>query len=93
MGARDTLGAAVIVAERLPDGIGILLLQVARDAFVQGMQLAAAIAALVAIAIAILALVMLRNVPASSQSPLAGAYTARALNRQMSPAGALPGPP
>jgi DHA2 family multidrug resistance protein-like MFS transporter len=67
MGARDTLGAAVIVAEGLPDGIGMLLLQVARDAFVEGMQLTAAIAALVAIAIAILVLVMLRNVPASSE--------------------------
>jgi DHA2 family multidrug resistance protein-like MFS transporter len=67
MSASDTLGAAVNVAEGLPDGIGMLLLQVARDAFVQGMQLTAAIAALVAITIAILVLVMLRNVPASSE--------------------------
>jgi DHA2 family multidrug resistance protein-like MFS transporter len=67
MSARDTLGAAVIVAEGLPDGIGVLLLQVTRDAFVQGMQLTSAIAAVMAIAIAILALVMLRHVPASSE--------------------------
>ncbi|HZA21148.1 MAG TPA: MFS transporter, partial [Dehalococcoidia bacterium] len=66
--ARDTLGAAVIVAGQLPDGLGVMLLQVARDAFVQGMQLTSALSAVVAMAIAILAVVMLRHVPASSES-------------------------
>jgi DHA2 family multidrug resistance protein-like MFS transporter len=66
--ARDTLGAAVAVARQLPDGLGVALLEVARDAFVQGMQLTAAISAVVAIGIAILAVVMLRHVPPSSES-------------------------
>src|SRR3712207_9013824 len=42
--SRDTLGAAVGVAGQLPDGTGAALLAVARDAFVQGMQLTSAIA-------------------------------------------------
>jgi DHA2 family multidrug resistance protein-like MFS transporter len=67
--ARDTLGAAVAVARQLPDGLGAALLEVARDAFVQGMQLTSAISAVVAIGIAILAVVMLRHVPPSSESP------------------------
>ena len=67
--ARDTLGAAVAVARQLPDGLGVVLLEVARDAFVQGMQLTSAISAVVAIGIAILAVVMLRHVPPSSESP------------------------
>ena len=66
--ARDTLGAAVAVARQLPDGLGVALLEVARDAFVQGMQLTSAISAVVAIGIAILAVVMLRHVPPSSES-------------------------
>jgi DHA2 family multidrug resistance protein-like MFS transporter len=69
MSARDTLGAAVTVAQQLPDGLGVVLLQVARDAFVQGMQLTSAIAAVVAMGIAVLAVVMLRHVPPSSESP------------------------
>jgi DHA2 family multidrug resistance protein-like MFS transporter len=73
--ARDTLGAAVAVARQLPDGLGVALLEVARDAFVQGMQLTSAISAVVAIGIAILAVVMLRHVPPSSESPdQAGPY-------------------
>jgi DHA2 family multidrug resistance protein-like MFS transporter len=66
--ARDTLGAALTVARQLPDGLGVVLLEVARGAFVQGMQVTSAISAVVAIGIAILALVMLRHVPPSSQA-------------------------
>ena len=66
--ARDTLGAALTIAQQLPDGLGVALLEVARGAFVQGMQATSAISAVVAIGIAILALVMLRHVPPSSQS-------------------------
>jgi DHA2 family multidrug resistance protein-like MFS transporter len=66
--ARDTLGAALTVAGQLPDGLGVVLLKVARGAFVQGMQVTSAISAVGAIGIAILALVMLRHVPPSSQS-------------------------
>jgi DHA2 family multidrug resistance protein-like MFS transporter len=65
--AHDTLGAALNVAQQLPDGLGVVLLEVARSAFVQGMQVTSAISAVVAIGIAILALVMLRHVPPSSQ--------------------------
>jgi DHA2 family multidrug resistance protein-like MFS transporter len=66
MSARDTLGAAVTIAEQLPDGLGVMLLEVAHNTFVQGMHLTSAIAAAVAVAIAILAVVMLRHVRPSS---------------------------
>jgi DHA2 family multidrug resistance protein-like MFS transporter len=59
--ARDTLGSAVAVAQQLPDGLGTALLDTAREAFVHGMQLSSAIAAVVAVGLAILALVMLRS--------------------------------
>jgi DHA2 family multidrug resistance protein-like MFS transporter len=65
--ARDTLGGAVGVAAQLPDQIGLALLEVARSSFVQGLHLAAGISAVVAIAAAIIAVVALRQVPASSQ--------------------------
>ena len=60
--ARDTLGGAVAVAGQLPGQVGAALLEVARDAFVGGMQLAAGISAVVAVGVAILAVVLLRNV-------------------------------
>jgi MFS transporter, DHA2 family, multidrug resistance protein len=65
--ARDTLGAAAGIAQQLPSAIGAELLDVARTAFVQGMQVAAAISVLVAVAVAILALVALRNVQAGGE--------------------------
>jgi MFS transporter, DHA2 family, multidrug resistance protein len=63
--ARDTLGRAVAVAGQLPDQLGAALLAAAREAFVQGMQLSSAIAAVVSVGLAILALVMLRDRPAA----------------------------
>jgi DHA2 family multidrug resistance protein-like MFS transporter len=60
--ARDTLGGAVAVAGQLRGQLGSAVLDVARDAFVQGMQVAATISAVLAVAVAILAVVMLRNV-------------------------------
>ncbi len=60
--ARDTLGGAVAVAGQLPGQLGSTVLDVARDAFVQGMQVAATISAVLAVAVAIIAVVMLRNV-------------------------------
>jgi DHA2 family multidrug resistance protein-like MFS transporter len=60
--ARDTLGGAVAVAQELPGEVGQALIGVARDAFVQGMQVAATISAVLAVGVAILAVVMLRNV-------------------------------
>jgi DHA2 family multidrug resistance protein-like MFS transporter len=65
--ARDTLGAAVGVAEQLPAELGGALLDVARAAFVQGLHLAAAISAAVAITAAIVAVIVLRSVPAGAQ--------------------------
>jgi DHA2 family multidrug resistance protein-like MFS transporter len=65
--ARDTLGGAVAVAQQLPDAIRPALLDVARDSFVQGLHLAAAIAAVIAIAGAFAAMTLLRGVPAGSQ--------------------------
>jgi DHA2 family multidrug resistance protein-like MFS transporter len=58
--ARDTLGAAVEVAAQLPEDQRSALLGVARDAFVQGLHLAAAISAVVAFGAAVLAVTALR---------------------------------
>ncbi|HEY7524509.1 MAG TPA: MFS transporter [Candidatus Limnocylindrales bacterium] len=62
--ARDTLGAATGVAHGLPHALGATLLEAARSAFVQGMQVAAAISLVVAVGVAILALVALRDIEA-----------------------------
>ncbi len=63
--ARDTLGAAVAVAAQLPADVGAVVLALAREAFVAGMQLSALLAAVVAVALAIIALVGLRSAPAA----------------------------
>jgi DHA2 family multidrug resistance protein-like MFS transporter len=62
--ARDTLGSAVAVAAQLPNQLGSTVLEAARQAFVAGMQLSSVIAALVAIGVAALALITLRDQPA-----------------------------
>lgn len=66
--ARDTLGAAVGIAEQLPDGVGLAVLDAARGAFVQGLHLAAAVSAVVAIGAAIMVVVLLRGVPAATET-------------------------
>jgi DHA2 family multidrug resistance protein-like MFS transporter len=66
--ARDTLGGAVGVAAQLPAGVGTALLAAAREAFTLGLQLTALLSAVVAVGIAVLATVLLRAVPASSQA-------------------------
>jgi DHA2 family multidrug resistance protein-like MFS transporter len=76
--ARDTLGGAVAVASQLPDPLGAVVLQVAREAFVQGMQLSAVIAAVVAVGLAILAVVTLGGQPTASADLHAEAEVARA---------------
>ncbi len=63
--ARDTLGAAVGVADQLPDPLSRALLEIAGNAFVQGLHLAAGISAAVAIAVALAAVILLRHVRAS----------------------------
>ena len=60
--ARDTLGGAVQVAASLPDSLGMAVLDVSRGAFVQAMQVAATISAVVAVAVAVFALTALRHV-------------------------------
>ena len=66
--ARDTLGGAVGVAEQLPGQLGVTVLEVAREAFVQGMQVAAGISAVMAIAVAVVALIVLRDMTSSGES-------------------------
>jgi DHA2 family multidrug resistance protein-like MFS transporter len=56
------------VAAQLPDGMNEALVVAAREAFVQGMHLTSGIAAVVALGLSVLALVMLRDVPANDES-------------------------
>jgi DHA2 family multidrug resistance protein-like MFS transporter len=60
--ARDTLGRALAIAGELPHDVGTPLLQVARAAFSDGLQLAAIISAAVVLATAGMTVVMLRDV-------------------------------
>ena len=63
--ASETLGGAVGVAGTLPTGIADALLVAARAAFVDGMHVAAAIAAVVGLALATFAFFTLRDEPAA----------------------------
>jgi DHA2 family multidrug resistance protein-like MFS transporter len=65
--ARDTLGGALAAAGQLPDQLGGTLLGAAREAFTRGLQATAAISAVVALAIAILAAALLRDVRAGAE--------------------------
>ncbi|MDQ5825355.1 MAG: MFS transporter [Chloroflexota bacterium] len=65
--ARETLGGAVGVAQQLPDQMGVALLEVAREAFVQGLHIAAGISGVVAIVAAIIAVMVFRGVSGSAQ--------------------------
>ncbi len=65
--ARETLGGAQTVALELPDPIGAELLDAAREAFTQGLQLAAATSAAVAAGLAILVGFLLRDLRSSSE--------------------------
>src|SRR6266516_851548 len=65
--ARDTLGGAVAAAGQLPDRLGAALLDTAREAFIQGLHLTFAISDALAVGIAILVVVLLRGVGATSQ--------------------------
>jgi MFS transporter, DHA2 family, multidrug resistance protein len=59
--ARDTLGAALAAAERLPNGTE--LVAVAREAFTSGLQTAATVSAGFALVTAVLVMTLLRNIP------------------------------
>jgi len=66
--ARNTLGGAVGAAQRLPSELAQPLLQVTREAFVSGLHLAAGISAIVAVAAAVVAVAMLRRLPARPEA-------------------------
>ena len=66
--ASETLGGAVGAAGTLPAGIADALLVAARAAFVDGMHVAAAIAAVVGLALATFAFFTLRDEPAAQQT-------------------------
>lgn len=64
--SRDTLGGAVAAADQLPDRLAAELLDTAREAFTQGLQVAALTSAVIAAATAVMAAVLLRHVQAGS---------------------------
>lgn len=65
--ARDTLAGAVASAQHLSSDVAAALLVPAREGFVSGLHIVAAIAAVVMIGVALLAVRMLRHVDAYSQ--------------------------
>jgi DHA2 family multidrug resistance protein-like MFS transporter len=67
--ATDTLGGAVGVASQLPVDTAAVVLGVARDAFVTGMQITTGIAAGIAIGLSILAVVALRTATTGGDGP------------------------
>jgi DHA2 family multidrug resistance protein-like MFS transporter len=64
--ARDTLGGAVEVAGQLPRPAGASLIDAAREAFIQGLNLTAAISGVGAIALAVFIAVLLRRMRVGS---------------------------
>ncbi|MGH2373882.1 MAG: MFS transporter [bacterium] len=64
--ARDTLGAAVAMGQQLPDQLGSALVAAARGAFIQGLQLTAAISAVGGIGLAVFVAILLRHLRGSS---------------------------
>lgn len=68
--SRATLGGAVNVAQGLGGELGPRLIATARDAFAQSLELVAAISAIIVMTMAVVAMVMLRNVrPAPASEP------------------------
>jgi DHA2 family multidrug resistance protein-like MFS transporter len=65
--ARDTLGGAVAAGDELRDPLAVELLDAAREAFTQGLQITAVISAVVVTLLAVVAVIVLRRVPAASQ--------------------------
>jgi DHA2 family multidrug resistance protein-like MFS transporter len=59
--ARDTLGGATEVAKQLPDEVGATVLDAAREAFTQGLQVTAVTGAVVLAGLAVLTAVLLRS--------------------------------
>jgi MFS transporter, DHA2 family, multidrug resistance protein len=63
--ARDTLGAAAVVADGLPTQAATVLLDTARDAFSEGVVIAIAVSAILAAAAAIVTITLLRKAGAA----------------------------
>ena len=84
--ASDTLGGAVGVAGTLPAGIADALLVAARAAFVDGMHVAAAIAAVVGLALATFAFFALRDEPAAQPTAQPESIDEQALRLAPKPA-------
>ncbi len=74
--ARDTLGGAAAVASQLPAQLGAAVLDVARTAFVDGMQAASLISAVVAVLAAFVAVALLRNATAGSEGHATAEFSA-----------------
>jgi DHA2 family multidrug resistance protein-like MFS transporter len=77
--AQATLGGAVVAAEQLPNQLGLALLDAARAAFTQSLELTAAIGAAVVLAAAVLVVAALRRAqPVSDHEPRPDHATAEA---------------
>jgi MFS transporter, DHA2 family, multidrug resistance protein len=63
--ARNTLGAAVAVAGRLPDQLGAQLLDAAREAFSRSLKVTAAISAAISLVAAVVSVALLRHLRTS----------------------------
>ncbi|MEX1047669.1 MAG: MFS transporter [Actinomycetota bacterium] len=66
--ARDTLGGAVEIARQLPEQLGSSLVDAAREAYIQGVHVAAAICVAGAIGLAVFVAVTLRHVTGGVES-------------------------
>jgi DHA2 family multidrug resistance protein-like MFS transporter len=64
--ALETLAGAETAAGTHPDPMRLEVLEPARDAFTNGLNLAAGIAAAIVAALAVVAIVLLRDVPSST---------------------------
>jgi DHA2 family multidrug resistance protein-like MFS transporter len=67
--ARDTLGAALAEAEKLPATMGPELARAARDAFVSSLHLACAVAAAIAVGLAVVAALLIKPRPTPRALP------------------------
>lgn len=67
--ARDTVGGAAKAAESLPQDVGEQLLTAAREAFTSGFHATAWVSAGMAVLTAVVALVLLRHIPAIGAAP------------------------
>ncbi|MGH8175478.1 MAG: MFS transporter [Steroidobacter sp.] len=74
--ARDTLGGAVTIVGQLSTQTGAALLETAREAFTQGVVIAAAVSAVLAVVAAIMTVTLLRSAGAA-QSRVAEVQTAQ----------------